>query len=102
VVVFDSASCDRGDGALVLGAGVGILVTGGGSIAVCVDEGFGATIGAGKGGMSSAVEDVSIVMVWVEAGSRKLYRAGEHRTAIDGRLCPGKCAIGGLSRPPLL
>ena len=103
--VFGSASCDLGDGALVLGAGVGTPVTpvtGGGSMAVCVDAGFWATMGAGRGGMSSAVEDVSIVMFWVGAGSRRLYRTGEHLTAIDGRLCPGKWAIGGLSRPPLL
>lgn len=73
----------------MLGAGVGTPVIGGGSIVVGADV-FDGTKGAGRGAISSAVEDVSIVIFLVGAESLRLYRTGEHLTAIDGLLCPGR------------
>ena len=54
-----------GDGADTLGEGDGALVIGGGSIEECDVGGLDGMIGSGKEGISSSVDEVSIVICWV-------------------------------------
>ena len=71
-------------------------VRGGGSINV----GVCGTMGSGSRGISSPAEDVSIV-IWLVGFvvDRKVYSIGEHLTATEGFLCPGRWATGGLLKP---
>lgn len=62
-------------------------------------EGF--EMGSGREGIASSDDDVSIVICFVTGGlCRNVYTTGEHLTAIDGFLWPGRCAMGGLLMPP--
>ena len=97
-----SDSAGFGDAPRVLGDGEGTPPTGGGSIDDKEGGALDGRIGSGSGAMSSEVEEVSIVICFVVAGSRKLKKVGQHRTATDGFLCPGRCAIGGLFKPARL
>lgn len=71
----------------------GVEVLAGGSICVV-------TAGGGSNGIASSEEDVSTVMFLVcTEFLRSVYITGEHLMAMDGFLCPGRCAIGGLLSP---
>ena len=69
---------------------------------VGADVGALGCAGSGKGAKSLPAADVSIVICLVSVGRRRLYTTGEHLTAIDGFLCPGRCATGGLLSPARL
>lgn len=56
----------------MLGAGECALAGGGGSIEVAVVVGLCVTAGSGRGAMSSAFDEVSIVMFCVDADNRRL------------------------------
>lgn len=59
--------------------------------------------GSGKGVISpSLLDEVSTAMCFVLVAVRSSYSTGEHLTATEGFLWPGKCAIGGLFSPPRL
>jgi hypothetical protein len=58
------------------------------------------TAGGGRAGIASSGEEVSTVMFFVTTGDfLRVYMIGEHFIAMDGFLCPGRCAMGGLLRP---
>jgi hypothetical protein len=72
---------------------------GGGSITDEAGEGF--VKGSGREGIGSSEDDVSMVMCLVTGGlCLSVYTTGEHLTATDGFLWPGRCAMGGLLIPP--
>jgi hypothetical protein len=86
----------------MLGDGDGALVTGGGSMLELETEARCCMAGSGRAGMSSPA-DVSMVICLVgTVDDRNWYRTGEHRTAIEGLLWPGRKATGGLLRPALV
>ena len=59
-------------------------LVGGGSISVDI-------AGGGSDEMASSPEEVSTVICFVVAFiERELYRTGEHFTATEGFLCPGR------------
>jgi hypothetical protein len=58
------------------------------------------TTGSGSEVNVSSTDDVSRVMWLVGFGPcLRAKKIGEHLTATDGFLCPGRCAIGGLLKP---
>lgn len=60
-----SPSAGFGEGADTLGDGEGALVMGGGSIDACDVGGFDGMAGSGRDGISSSIEDVSMVICFV-------------------------------------
>jgi hypothetical protein len=65
--------------------------------------GDGLDRGSGRAGIGSSAEDVSMVMYFVVGGDcLRVYNIGEHLTATDGFLWPGRCAMGALLMPPLV
>lgn len=88
-VVSDSNG--RSDAAgIAAGEGDGIAFRGGGSMEELDKGSFDGRTGSGKGVISPSDEEESRVMCLVVVVCRKLYRIGEHRTAIDGFLWPGR------------
>lgn len=63
--VGPSPSVGFGDGADTLGEGDGALVMGGGSMDECDVGSFDGMIGSGREGISSSIEDVSMVICFV-------------------------------------
>lgn len=86
-----------GEGADVASVKEEVAVKGGGSIKVVEVCG---TIGSGNSGISSLADEVSIVM-WLVGFvvERNVYSTGEHLTATEGFLWPGRWATGGLLKP---
>lgn len=77
-----------GDGADI-DSGIEVaVISGGGSMKV---EELGGTMGSGSKGISSEPDEVSIV-IWLVGllVDLSVYRMGEHLTATEGFLCPGK------------
>jgi hypothetical protein len=76
---------------------------GGGGGSITDGAGEGLDKGSGRGARGSSEDDVSMVMCLVTGGlCLSVYATGEHLTATDGFLWPGRCAIGGLLIPPLV
>jgi len=82
-----------------LGDGEGALVSGGGSMAACEVGGLVGIAGSGKAGMSSSPLVSMVISLVSVCCERRVYCMGEHLTAIDAFLCPGRWATGGLLRP---
>jgi hypothetical protein len=92
-------SADFGEGAVMLGDGDGALVTGGGSMLELETDARCCMAGSGRAGISSPA-DVSMVICLVgTVDARSWYSTGEHLTAMEGLLCPGRKATGGLLSP---